>query len=180
MYTWVTKDTLAGTGAASIHTFPSLSQLLSLGCGQRAPSYILISSPNWVTGSGSGMRVAVTCRQFQRPHLPPSLCRTTCNGVLREATADFTLQGKQKPFFSCPSDLRGPFPALYKKTLKSRLFKMDKDAAGRACVGLTLLPHPDWQTLKKTNTNISVYGPDAMQTPLKQPRKARHSLTVRL
>lgn len=64
----------AGTGAASVHTSPSFSQLLSfssvlpgLGYGQRTPSYILISSQNWVTGSESGIRVTVTCRQFPCP-----------------------------------------------------------------------------------------------------------------
>lgn len=73
-------EACAGTGAASVHTSPSVSQLLpssssvlpGLGCGQRAPRYILISSQNWVTGSESGIRMAVTRRHFQQPHLTPA------------------------------------------------------------------------------------------------------------
>lgn len=103
LYLWVTEDTLAGEAllyrSCSLHTSPSFSLSFSssvvsgMGYGQRAPSHILISSRNWVSGSETGIRVAVPCRQFQRLHLPPlqpSPCRPTCNGVLREAAADFT------------------------------------------------------------------------------------------
>lgn len=62
--------TCGGTGAASVHTFPSESQLPTftsfalpgLVCSQRAPNYILIFFGNWVTGTESGIRMAVTCR----------------------------------------------------------------------------------------------------------------------
>lgn len=96
---------------------------------------------------------------------------------------------KAKSSFSWPSDLSGPFPALYKKTLKSRLLKMDKDAAGSGqgicvekMVGLTLLPHPDWQRLRKQCKYICVcsWHHANLLTSNNHCGKTRHSLTVGL
>lgn len=79
-------------------TFLSFT-LPGLVCSQRAPNYILASFGNWVTGTESGIRMAVTCRhqalQFPQHGLllhglangETSLCKTTCNRVVREAIA---------------------------------------------------------------------------------------------
>lgn len=108
VYMWVTKETLGK--AVLVQELPlsippclpaTVILLLCSGLQPQGSQLYPNLSQNWVTGSESGIRVAVTCRQFQWPHLPPvqpcwwenlqENLRITCNGVLREATADFTL-----------------------------------------------------------------------------------------
>lgn len=112
LHMWVTKDHVleglagcAGTGAASIHTFPPVSQLLTftsftlpgLVCSQRALNYTLISFGNWVTGMESGIRMAVTCRhkvlQFLPPRSPPAQspsAKPHATGCWEKLLPDFT------------------------------------------------------------------------------------------
>lgn len=96
----------AGTGAASIHTFPPVSQLLTftsftlpgLVCSRRALNYTLISFGNWVTGIESGIRTAVTCRhkvlQFLPPRSPPAQspsAKPHATGCWEKLLPDFTV-----------------------------------------------------------------------------------------
>ena len=167
----------AGTGAASICTSRSISQLLTvtslalpgLVCSQRAPSDILISFGNWVTGTESGIRVAATCghRELQvpRPRFPlrsladreTSLRTTPRAAEPREAVAWSHSVRKLKYSSPRQSDQCCPRPAL--QLLQGDIETTEdhgrtQQKAEGICVqktmGLTvLLPHPDGQRLMK-------------------------------